>query len=262
MQSRSINRQRNPLSPARIGFLVGAVLILLVVVFNGFVVSVLSGFVSVIVTPSDGMYEHVPRAVLASRLSDAEEELSRVRYQGLLYALEVEKNKELESVLGLREGEVTGRGRVFARPPHTHYDTLLVSLASDSTVAIGDLVYTSGILVGQVSSIDAQIARVSLYSSPGTTLDARVGDPSAIVVMRGLGSGSFFLEVPKEVSIEVGDAILLSQSDVLVAVVQKIINEPEQTTFRVHAASPVSSTDMRIVEFVKSLPVSENLNED
>lgn len=253
MQSR-LGRQRNILSPSRIGFAVGALLILLVIVFNGFVVSTLSGLVAVVSNPDSGVYDTMPRAVLASRLKDAEEELSRIRYQGLLYALEVEKNQELVSALGLPETKVSARGRVFVRPPRTHYDTLLVSLVEGANVAVGDQAYASGILIGQVAEVDAHTARVALHSSPGTTLDARVGEPSAIVVMRGLGAGSFFLEVPKEVSVAVGDHILLSQSDVLIAVVQKIIDEPEQTTFRVHAASPINSTDTRIVEFTKNLP--------
>lgn len=259
MQSRSINqlsKRRSLLSPGRIGFVFGALILLLVVVFNSFIVNVLSSLVASVTNPANSVYENVPRAVLASRLKDAEEELARLRYQGLLFALEVEKNQELTELLGIPEQEVIGRGRVFIRPPHTHYDTLLVSLMSED-VAVGDLAYASGILIGQVSEVQKGVVRVTLYSSPGTTIDARVGEPSAIVVMRGLGGGSFSLEVPKEVSLEVGDSILVSQSDALVAVVQRIIDEPEQTTFRVHAASPVSGTDTRIIEFVRKLPVFE-----
>lgn len=264
MQSRSIKqfRGRNTLTVSRIGSFVGGVLILLAIVFNGFITNTLSGVVAFIANPRADVYENVPRSVLVSRLRDAEDELSRVRYQGLLYALEVEKNQELAQVLGLPTSEVSARGRVFARPPKTHYDTLLVSLSDSAQVEIGDQAYASGVLVGEVVETSNRIARVSLYSAPGVTLDARVGEPSAIVVMRGLGGGAFFLEVPKEVAIQEGDAILLAQSETLVAVAQRIIDEPEQTTFRVNAASPVSATDMHVIEFVKTLPVFDEVVEE
>ena len=260
MQSRSIKQlsnRRNTLTVSRIGFFIGGVLVLLAIVFNGFIAGTLSGLVAFVANPRADVYENVPRSVLVSRLSDAEDELARIRYQGLLYALEVEKNQQLTASLGLPESIVTARGRVFARPPQTHYDTLLVSLSDNANVGVGDQAYASGILLGEVIEINNRVAQVSLYSSPGATLDARIGDPSAIVVMRGLGGGTFFLEVPKEVSLQEGNAILLAQSETLIAVVQRIIDEPEQTTFRVHAASPISSTDIQIIEFVKTLPVFE-----
>jgi len=240
------------------GISFSVVFVLTVIIFHQFIGGFFTGLITWATIPKTELYQALPKSVLASRLANAEEELSRIKYQAVLYAFEVEQNANILKSLGLPSSEVVARGFVIARPPRTHYDTLLVSLSSEARVAVGDYAYASGILMGDVIEQDDNTALVSLFSSPGRTRDVRVGNPSAIVVMHSVGGGSFVFEVPKKVSIEVGDSVVSAHDEqALIAIVQNTIDEPERTTLRVHAAAPLSLSDTNVIEFVR---VSSQLN--
>lgn len=230
----------------------GAALMVSTAVFHQYIATVLSGVVAFATTPAESAYQGLPRSVLAARLADAEASLTRIRYQAFLYAEEVERNRELTALLNLPMREGYAHGTVIARPPRTHYDTLLVSVAEGTRVAVGDEVLAFDVALGTVSDVRGTTVLVTLYSSPGTTLDVRVGDPTAITVMHGLGAGSVTFEVPKEVALQPGDVVRTAHAERTVAVVQRIIEEPERTTVTVYAAAPVASADMRTVDFVRT----------
>jgi cell shape-determining protein MreC len=240
--------------------ILGMLLILSALVYNQAVGSVFSNVIAFFAFSNSSEYQALPKSVLASRLAHAEEELSRTKYQALLYTLEVERNKQILDSFNLSEREVIARGEVIARPPRTHYDTLLVSLVPNTGVSVGDRVYASGILIGDVAELRQGGVLVSLFSTPGRTLDVRIGTPSAIVVMHGLGGGSFVFEIPKNVEIGEGDMILAGHGqEALIARVQYIVDEPEKTTVRVYAASPISMPDTTFVEFEKGSPMLEEV---
>lgn len=245
-----------------VGGIVGTLVVLLLIVFNHMIFAGFSGLVSYVLDDRTQEYALIPRSVLEARLKDTEEELARVKYQGLLYTLEVEKNAALIDSFGVPENNVVARGRVFAQPPQTHYDTLLVAIEEGASVSVGDHTYVSGILVGEVVERAHSTVRVALFSSPGNTFDVRLGSPSAITIIRGLGAGAFTFEVSKEVEVTAGEPVLLAQSEALVAVVQSVVNEDERTTFTVYASSPVATADMRVVEFVKPFLQETDLDEE
>lgn len=254
MRSRLRNRNR-------FGFVAfTAVLVLLVVfgtmfsrpIFN--IISALATSFSVEVVEE---YTVLSKKVLAARLYDAERELGNVRYQAALYASLVEENQRLLDELGLRTPAESGIGRVIQRPPHTHYDTLLVSLKNGHAVSVGDIALFEGIALGTVEKISGSAALVSLFSSPGRTLDVRVGDPTAIVVAHGLGGGAFVFDVPNEVSLEEGDVMVSASHDTeIIGVVLSITTDPDRTTKRVHARTAASLTDVRFVHFVAPITIS------
>ena len=248
MQLRPRKRNRALRSIVTLG---SVALVLVVIVFNGFIASFVSGMLALLSTKTPDTYEALPKSVLASRLEDAENELARIRYQSLLYSREVEKNQELTALLNLPTNDSFARGMVIARPPRTHYDTLLVSVPAISGISVGDEVYAHGTTVGTVSEVRNRTVLVSLFSSPDTTFDVRVGEPSAISSVQGLGGGAFSFELPKEVFVEVGDVVLAAHTESVVAVVQSITDEPERTTVTVRAAAPVALSDIRTVEFVR-----------
>lgn len=233
----------------------GTFLIVLVVLFHQFIGGMLGGLLALASAHETDTYALLPKNVLASRLKDAEMQLARVRYESVLYASLVEENNALMQTLGLPGITVAARGRVLARPPRTHYDTLLVQTLDTASIAVGDYTYAEGVLIGYVTERNAETVLVSLFSAPGATLDVRVGSPSAIVVAHGLGGGAFTFDVPKEVAIKIGDGIENAHGEGgVIGVVQQVIDEPERTSFRIYAATPVSMNDMDVVEFVRALP--------
>ena len=231
--------------------------VVLSIVFHQYLASVVGGLLAH-ATPSDTeKYALLPKSVLASRLADAEAELERIRYQGALYMFIAEEDAALKASLGVPSEEVAARGRVIARPPRTSYDTLLVTVSPDADVVVGDYAYAGGTLVGDVVSRNQNTALVSLFSSPGRTFDGRIGTPDAIVVVHGQGGGAFTFELSKEVVVAVGDPVMSAHGEqALVARVAAVIDEPERTTFTVHAASPVGVSDMDVIEFVHALTES------
>lgn len=227
--------------------------IILFIIFNETIGGFLLKASSFLDVSRADVYRSLPKSVLASRLLDAEEELARIRYQALLYSFAVEEEESLRASLGLPNSNVYARGDVISRPPRTHYDTFVVSYDTSKMLEVGDMAFFEGILIGSVSELGHGLATVSLLSSPGTSFDVRGGDPSAIVVMHGLGGGSYYFDIPKEVSLHEGDSITTANAEGhVIAIVSSIVDAPELTTKRVYAHSPINTNDVRVIEFTKS----------
>lgn len=232
--------------------LVGAgVVILGVVLFNNTLFHLLSSFIVSLTLPNEKVYELMPKNVLAARLIDAEQELSRIRAQAVLYADVAREVERLENLLLLAPTQTIATGRVVARPPRTLYDTLLVSLPRGHQVMVGDRALFEGVLLGDVEKVSQETVLVSLYSSPRSQFDARVGSPSATVAVSGVGGGSFIFEVPSEVALVPGDTVVSSFDDTtLIAVVSGVVSRPDTTVQTVYARTPISFSDIRYLSFV------------
>lgn len=197
-------------------------------------------------------YASLPRAVLATRLADAEAELARIRYQSLLYGMALEEQERLRALASLASDETVGVGRVVSRPPRSFYDSVLVSVPGPHQISVGDYALVQGVLVGTVERVSGEQILVLLFSSGGTTSDARVGEPAAIVSLRGVGGGAFTFDLPTSVVVAPGDMLTSAfHVDIPVAVVQSIATQPEQTTQHVQAHIPVSFSDFIYVTFMR-----------
>ena len=247
-------KNRNALlKPSSFFTIIVFILVVLLIVFNQIIGSFLGNFVSILSFSKVTAYETLPKSVLASRLLDAEEELSRIKYQSLLYTINLEEIKSIKESLGLTEQETFLRANIIARPPRTHYDTFLISYDNKNGLEVGDLAFISGIYIGFVSEVREDTALVSLLSSPGVVFDVRAGDPSAIVVTKGLGGGSFTFDIPKEVNLNLGDIVSTGSGESnVIAIVSSISETPEHTTSKVYANSPVNMNTARIIEFKKA----------
>ncbi len=229
------------------------IVFLVAVFFHNTLFGYLTALVNLSSVSKTDQYALLSKKDLSARLVEAEERLSRVSYQAVLYTILFEENKKLERALALRPDMAVGTGRVIARPPRTHFDTFLVELNADNVVRVGDQVFFENFLLGEVVTVSKQSARVSLFSSSGTTIDARVGAPSGIVVMRGLGGGSFVFDIPDQVVISVGDPITdQSQGTHIIAFVDSIVEHPDSTLKTVRAYTPVSFSNINYVTFVRT----------
>lgn len=244
--------RNSTIKPSSFFAIIFLILIILLIVFNQTIGGFLGHFVSIFSIQKGAVYGALPKSVLASRLLDAEEEISKIKYQSLLYTLNLEELNELKNSLGLPESEVFLRANIISRPPRTNYDTILVSYKEKGDLEVGDLAFVSGVFIGSVAEVNNSTAIVSMLSSPGNTLDIRAGDPSAIVVGRGLGGGAFSFDIPKEVLLSVGDVVSTGSGDsYVVAVVSSVIKTAEHTTARVYANTPININNARVIEFKK-----------
>ncbi len=196
---------------------------------------------------------YLSKDALISRLDDAETKLSRVSYENALYELVVKENETLKSEMRY---VASGNGviaRVLARPPRTHYDTLILDQGSESGIRVGDLVAAHNVALGRVASVSADASVANLFSSPGNAGDVIVGDPEAVVVSEGLGGGTLEVLVPQGVVVHMGDAVRVHASDTLiVGLVGSVFSAPTDISQTVRLYIPLSLASLDYVRVIPS----------
>ncbi|MDO8523881.1 MAG: rod shape-determining protein MreC [bacterium] len=232
-----------------------ALVLILVVVFASPIAGYLRDIFVNVSAPheSDAEYASLSRDALIARLKSAENELSIVGYQGVLYSLLSDENMKLREILN---APVTPKGilaRVLSRPPRTAYDTLLVDQGASAGIQVSDLAVYQGIALGRVASVGEESALVQLFSSAGTEADAILGTPEAIAVAHGLGGGAFEIFVPQGVSVSVGDSVRTSgTASLILGVVAGVSSKPTDSSQKVSVRSPVSFADLDFIEVIPS----------
>ncbi len=238
---------------ARFGFFVP--FLFLIIVAGVFFNTSLFSFFSNLVVQVQTLF---PSSVTSSRVEDLERELTRVRYQAVLYQLLAEERDALKHQLALTTDAVVATGVVVARPPKTHYDTLLVVLPAGHQVLPGDRALFEEVVLGVVDEVSARSARVTLFSSGGTTVDARVGTPQGIVVLSGVGGGAFVFDVTQTISVSPGDRVVSAEgSGRTLAIVARVVAKPDSTLTEVYARLPVAFADLSYVSFIR--PIGDDL---
>lgn len=212
-------------------------------------------FVPFIGPLDSGEYALLPREVLVARLSDAERELSRIRYQAVLYTLTAEENTRLRDAANTVQASGGVTARVISRPPRTVYDSLLIDAGLNQAVLPGNLVVFENIALGRVLSATDRSAVVQLFSSPGSLEDAVVGNPVAVASARGLGGGAFELSIPQSVTIQAGDTVRLPGSESYVlGIVAAITFEATDVSKTVRFSGAVSLADLDFVRVITDTP--------
>lgn len=254
MMMRERFRTRNQRPFFRVAALI-ALIALFVLFGTGFGPFIRDVFVGALVTVEPDEYALLSKETLAARLKDAEQELSRTRYQSILFTLLTEENDRLRAAANAVSVSGGITARVLGRPPQTHYDSLLIDRGTRDGLSSEDLVVFEGVALGRVTSLGARSATVELFSSPGSEHDVLLGNPPAISIARGLGGGAFELSVPQEVSVETGDTIRLPASESLVlGVVLGIMFEPNDISKVIRFSTPVSFAELDFVQVMPGLP--------
>jgi cell shape-determining protein MreC len=199
-------------------------------------------FVDAISPLTPGRYESLSRNEMIVRLAGAEQELDRIRYQGVLYELLLAENAELKRAVAPASGFASiVPARVIARPPRTHYDTLVLDAGAEAGIRENDVVAVSGIALGRIASVDSRSSLAQLFSSPQLEHDVVLGEPQAVAIATGLGGGAFEVELPQEVQVNPGDAVRIPRSETLVlGIVVEIEGEATDATKTVRFRSPAS----------------------
>jgi len=97
---------------------------------------------------------------------------------------------------------------VVARPPESPYDTLILAAGKNAGVAVGMEAFgAGGVPLGVVSSVLADFSRVTLFSSPGTTIAGWVGRANLPLTIFGAGAGAMNATAARSAGIVVGDIV-------------------------------------------------------
>ncbi|MBX9765076.1 hypothetical protein K2X83_00340 [Patescibacteria group bacterium] len=230
------------------------IFVAVVFVAAGFRAPLQSFFAELISSRTDSPYASLSRSEVEERLRVAEDELTRIQYQSVLYELLAKENTSLRTPAFVETITTPIAARVLSRPPRTHYDTLILGVGSASGIAVKDLVVFNGVLLGEIISVTASSATAELFSTPASEHDVILGTPTAVVIARGLGGGALEMEVPQGVEINAGDVVRASTDETLIfGVVVSLSGSPTDATKTVHASVPVSMNDL---DFVTILPQS------
>jgi cell shape-determining protein MreC len=138
------------------------------------------------------------------------------------------ENDELKSALGRAVENELILARVLSGPSRSPYDTLVIDIGTDAGLAEGmRILYDGDFAIGEVTSVYAHSAVVTLYSSPDITLPVTVGTSSTPAEAEGAGGGSMRITVPSGLAVVVGDAVEIPSLSPTYLGIVEAIDEPE-----------------------------------
>ncbi len=168
-----------------------------------------------------------------------------------LNALAYENSLLRESLEARHLHPVRMQGQILRRPPETLYDTLVVGVGARQGVSSGAGVSAGAAFVGRVVQVSAHTATVVLASAPGEELLGSFvqATSSYPVRLRGMGQGTFEAFVPRALSIEIDDPILLYTGRwEVVAIVASVSDSPTDALIWLTLTAPVNMWHLQTVD--------------
>lgn len=188
----------------------------------------------------------------------SEENQSLEYLNSKIIALESE-NESLKNFLNANDGVNVARpnGSLFSvamRPPFSPYDSIVVNGGSENGIQVDDLVFASkDVLIGYVTEVFKNTSIVTLYSSSGQRQEVYIGTSSESVASEGRGGGNFYIKVPSEKKINIGDPVIWpSMQNILLGTVNKVDADPGDAFSYVLFKSLIPIYSIRYVEIVPS----------
>lgn len=235
------------------------IIVLFILLQNGFLKRI-HPFFTHIVTPI-WQAENFTKDFLSINLSSKKD----LYKQNILLKEEIEKKetdllfvKTLEEE-NLKLKEILGRtpiekkvvlSLILAKPNQTPYDTLIIDRGSKDGISPENKVFVGGdVLIGEIESVDLNTSRVLMYSSPGNILQVVYGNTGIYFNAKGLGGGSFEVEVTRDIDVNIGDMFFYpGLENTLIGTVKKVDFDPRDSFKKVILKSPVNIQEERWVE--------------
>lgn len=137
------------------------------------------------------------------------------------------------------------KARVIKRPPFSAYDTLVIDQGELQNIKTDMKVFFNQVYIGKVSKVFDTTAIITMISEPGQVNEIGIGNNGEIAKMEGLGGGSFFMEVPKDTNVKVGDEVTgLDRTLPVIGVVEHIDTAASETLNHVFVHFPFSLKDI------------------
>ena len=139
---------------------------------------------------------------------------------------------------------------IIAGPGKSPYDTLVLDLGKNANIEEGNLIRgVGGIPLGVIKYVYDTFSVAELYSSPGKTIEVRIGEGGSITTAYGKGGGNFQAKLPRESDVSVGDQIVSPSIDNgAFAIVNMIESNPADSYQKVYFKLPVNIFELRFVD--------------
>lgn len=163
------------------------------------------------------------------------------------------ENQALKSMLGRSDNESLILAAVLERPNQTPYDTLIIDGGAAVGMKIGSEVLSEdSILIGSISDVYANSARVTLFSTPGVKAQVLVGDAHTAATAEGQGGGNFTIKLPRSIPVKEGDLVIAPDLHIKIfGTIQHIDLTPSDSFQTLYFSSLVNPNQLRFVSVVK-----------
>ena len=207
------------------------------------------------------------RASLDREIITLRKELTKLQLETLEIPILQEENRRLSELWQQRSYEESVLARVLARPTASPYDTFVLDVGALHAVSQGDLVVTEGIAIGMISHVFSRSSVAKLFSAPGVISIISIGETSVPVEAKGRGAGNFIAEVPRNIDVEKGSTVVLSDiSPRVFAIVEQVLAETSDPFRTVYFRLPINFLEVDFVEVViegaRPLPTEVELTEE
>ena len=185
-------------------------------------------------------------------------ENEKLKQDLLLANLEASKSeylqKENEVLKGISSSTPNGRtipARILTRFFETPYDLFYVETGGE-VVAKGDKVLgVGGVILGEVLDVYGKIAKVRMYSDPGFTIDAEIAKSSVPLKLVGSGGGNFTVVVPKDLTVNPNDTVIIPAFHSHVIALVNHISETEADSFKtLYLSYPLNIFELSWVQII------------
>jgi len=141
---------------------------------------------------------------------------------------------------------------VLSGPSSVFYDSMILDAGVDKEIFSGDLVVSpTGFALGEIQEIYDNSSKVKLFSSVGLKTNVFLGKNNTSAEIEGIGSGNFFVSMPKDFLISEGDLAILPGEDRRIVGTVSDIEETENGSFkRVYLKSPENIREIYFVGIV------------
>ncbi|MDO8430646.1 MAG: hypothetical protein Q7S72_01480 [Candidatus Taylorbacteria bacterium] len=183
------------------------------------------------------------------KIRQEEPVLSREMRDAFISELQKE-NTDLKTLLNTSTtSSVQTIAYILKKPPFTAYDNYIIDIGKHKDVHIGDKVYAIGnVLLGEISEIDASIAKVKLYSSYGEKYTVFIGKNNIETIATGLGGGAFEVVLPKDVKIVENDTVTIPDLRISVfGIVKSVTIDPARAFSTILFSQPLNIYEQKWV---------------
>lgn len=160
-----------------------------------------------------------------------------------------DENDQLKAILGRASTTPYTLAAVLKRPPYSPYDELVIDVGKDHNLSTSSLVYAPGnVLIGRVTDVMSQTAKVVLLSSPGQQYQVLIGSAHTPATATGRGGGQYQASVSRDAKVQEGDYVSdPSLNDRVFGIVTSVLSDPADPFATVLFAPPVNLYQLRWV---------------
>ncbi len=210
---------------------------------------------TVAVTIDQSSYLVRSKSAIFRENTDLKNRNSELESAMLDYTLLKKENEDLKALLGrIPETKTFTLASVLTKPNRSPYDTIVIDIGSDHNLYEGQIIYAQAEFpIGRITKVYANTALITLYSSPGETIEAQVEGTNTSVQLTGRGGGNFEMTVPHDLVVPTGTFVVAPsiQSHIL-AIVADVVSDIHDPMAKIILKSPVNIQELKWVQVLKN----------